>query len=342
MKTYLYLLIALIFISCSPGELINEERSNSYFINSSGTINYSSNGNWFELGIEECIADKKTFEVLSREIAKDKNHIFYCGIKQKHVDYKSFYIDNGIPKDKNSVYKLNFQKLTPIIDVEAKSFKYLEIDTLNKTWSKDKNHYYLNDKKINVDRNTFEFINRRFSKDKDSLYADLNGWKFISIKTISDSIVTINDEYIRDNKKLYYVSTFLKVELLINTFNSFNKLKILDRDVICINDKVIYYGKLFKYKKVDSKSFNLYFPNQISRYSKDKSHVYYNQEPIKEADPKTYKPLTLGFGKDRNHVFYENKLLKGVDSKTFKRIGKYGVEYRDGLNNKFNWKGKKL
>ncbi len=342
MKNVLYILLTLLLVSCSPGELIDKKKSDSYFITSAGTINYSPQGNWFEIGIEKCDADKKSFKILSNSIAKDKNHIFYCGIKQEHVDFQTFYIEKEIPKDKKYAYTEDFQKLVPIVGVDAKTFEYLNFDTLNHSWSKDKNHYYIDYKKINVDYSTFTFLNRRFSKDKDSLYADLNSWKFITVKENTNDISVINCEYIKDKSTLYYISTLSKVELLTNHFETFKTIRIVDNDVVCINDKVIVRGVQFKTKTVDANSFKLFRPNQIDYYSKDKNHVYYEQNVIEQANPKTYLPLEFGYGKDDKHVYHETKLLKGVDAKSFKETSENSTIYGDKFGNNFDWKGKKL
>ncbi|MET4083707.1 hypothetical protein ABIB40_003679 [Pedobacter sp. UYP30] len=137
---------------------------------------------------------------------------------------------------------------------------------------------------------------------------------------------------------------------MLNSFNGIDKIRILDKDIICVNDKVISYGKAFKYPKVDVNSFQLFPPKEQravdDRYSKDKNNVYYNGEIIKNADVNTYAPLGFGFGKDTKNAYYENKILEGVDSKSFKATNSKDTGifmFRDKLGNKFDYyTGKKI
>jgi len=342
MKYILYATILVVLFSCNPGRYVDKGKSNSYFKSRLGLLYYSPGGNWFGEGINRCRADKKTFEVVSRDIARDQNSIYYCGYRQ-NVDYETFYIDSqGIARDSDFVYKYDLWLLKPIAGIDAGSFEYLDVDTFYHTWSRDKNYYYMNHKKIDVDYNTFTFLNTHFSTDKDSLYAELRGWKFISVKEFSSDLSVINSEYIHDSNTLYYVSTFKRVELRTNHFSSFDTIRIVDNDVICVNDKVIYYGIVFKSTEVDAYTFELYDPNVISFYSKDKNHVYYREEIVAEANPATYVPLAFGFGKDDKHVYHETHILEGVDAKSFRERGKYSCIYRDDYGNKYDWLGNKL
>ena len=68
-------------ISCrNIGQPVNKQKSGSYFIDSKGQIAYCQNGNWFSLGISQMQADAKSFEVLSEDIAKDKNAVYFRGM----------------------------------------------------------------------------------------------------------------------------------------------------------------------------------------------------------------------------------------------------------------------
>ncbi|MBS7786186.1 DKNYY domain-containing protein [Flavobacterium sp. CYK-55] len=337
---FLWLFISL--VSCGPGELIDEHKSKSYFINSSGDIIYCTNGNYLAFGTETVDADKASFKVIEDAFARDKNYIFYKGLKQPQIDYHSFYLEKGIPKDKQSVYLMDFNRLKKIENVDAQTFEYLSIDTLNNCLSRDKFNYFLNLKKLKVDRKTFTFLNDTFAKDKDSVYAYFNCWKLQSLLPNNQKIEVLNERYIKTKNQLYYVSDFEKAELLSINYTNFKYIRVVDKNIICVNDDVVYDGKKFKDKTADAKSFVVYFPGTMSFYTKDKNSVYYDQVKIPGADPKTYKPLVLGFGKDDKNVYYETKLLQGVDAHSFKETGEYSTIFGDKYGHLFNSEGKKL
>lgn len=350
MKHYLCLslLIGILFISCSNlGSLVDKEKSDSYFISSKGQITYCQGGNWFELGSIPVQADAKSFEVLSTEIAKDKNDVFYRGCSQKQVDRNSFYIEHDIPKDRYHAYTASDGKLKKIEGADSKTFEYL---SNNSTWAKDKDGYFLNLKKVRVDRGTFVLINKSFSEDKDSIYMATESGDFRSILQNTGDVKAINDQYMKSRKVIYYLAYHPDPRLLINPFDSIGKIRIIDNDIICVNNQIISYGKKFKYGNVDANSFQLFPPDEHQvnndRYSKDRKNVYYDGEVIQGADVHSYTPLSFGFGKDAQNAFYEHALLKGVDSKSFKEIDtgdSTGFVFGDKFGNKFDyWTGKKL
>ncbi|MBB6502608.1 DKNYY domain-containing protein [Pedobacter cryoconitis] len=352
MKNYPFILVILLLTSCSHlGDLVDKEKSDSYFISSSGQLSYSQNGNWFELGSYKMDADPKTFKVLSTEIGEDKAFVFYLGIKQKEVDRNSFYMDKGIPKDKFSAYLLSDHLMKKIEGSDPKTFEYLAIDTLNHSWARDKNSYYLNVAKLKVDRNTFRFLNKQFSEDKDSVYANSEDGEFKSFLLNDGKMKTLNSKYIIDQKAIYYVETSPKIKVLSTPFNPLQKVRFMNEDVLCGDDQVIFYGKAFKYKTVDVNSFQLYFPkDKFSLYAKDKNNVYYDGDIVAQAEVNTYVPLKFGFGKDAKNVYYKTNLLKGVDSKSFKEIEtngavngkKYTAVFGDKSGHRFDWDGNKI
>ncbi|MBK0402220.1 DKNYY domain-containing protein [Adhaeribacter sp. BT258] len=336
----IYLLLGLVLTSCAPGFIINREKSDSYFISPIGII-YSNQGNWFELGMKRSNAKLFSFKILDGAIAKDKSYIYYKGIRQTRVDYKSFYIEKDIPKDKNYAYTYDLEFLKPIPDVDAATFEYLDIDTLGRTWSRDKFFYYHKGKKLNVDRTTFNFINRWFATDKDSLYVNL-GFKFIGVKPVTQDLTVINKEYLRDKNTLYYRSDWGKSELRTTKFNTFDKIRIINKDVLAVNDKIIFYGNFFKSKNVDPESFELFSTSFMDNYSKDKNYVYCEQEIIVGANPKEFKKIYLWFWKDERNVYYKTKVLEGADPKSFRRYENFSSKWIDDHGNVYDDKGNKL
>ena len=342
MKKYTFFLACILlcfFISCrNIGKPIDKQKSGSYFIDSKGQIAYCQNGNWFSLGISQMQVDAKSFEVLSEDIAKDKNAVYFRGTTQKLVDKNSFYVDNQIPKDRFHVYYIDQALGFNIIQgADPKTYELVK-DHIN--WARDKDHYFYSNDMIKADRKTFSFVNDYFLMDKDSVYVSPNIGTFKAVVANAGNIEAINKYYIRIGNTIYYPPFQQGSDVITRSFKTIDKIRVLDQDHISVDNKTILFrGKSFRFEQVDAPSFAL-FPidekNDVygsNSYSKDKNNVYYNQEIIPGADIKTFIPLGHDFGKDAKNVFYQKQLLEGVDANSFKKDGDF---YKDNRGNKFS------
>lgn len=79
-------------------------------------------------------------------------------------------------------------------------------------------------------------------------------------------------------------------------------------------DSVDYKGVI---AGADPKTFVLLSRKGKSPYAKDKNTVFFFEEPVTQADPKTFRQLNERYGKDANHVFHMATILTGADAKTF-------------------------
>ena len=81
--------------ACNPlGQPVNEAISKNHFYNHpKSDIQYSTRGNWFELGHKTMNADVKSFEVFNNTIAKDKNRAYFesNAIIHPHLHLESFH-----------------------------------------------------------------------------------------------------------------------------------------------------------------------------------------------------------------------------------------------------------
>ncbi|MDQ1096907.1 MULTISPECIES: DKNYY domain-containing protein [Chryseobacterium] len=344
MKNYVFFLALILLSICTScrniGKLANEQKSRSYFIDSKGKVSYCMNGNWFSLGISPMPeADAQSFEVLAEDIARDKNAVYFCAIKQKQVDRNSFYVDKKIPKDRFHVYYILQHYGFKII--EGADPKTYELIDNHPNWARDRSHYFYSDKLVHADRKTFAFINSFFMKDKDSVYTTPNTGGFKSILPNSGNAEAVNDYYMRFGNTIYYPSFQQGSDGTTRSFDSIHAIRVINEQTICVNNKdILILGKNFKYAEVDAPSFQLLTFDgdqddayMFSYYSKDKNHVYYDQEVIPGADVKTFILIGRDFGKDDKNAYFQNKLLKGVDATSFKKEGNY---YKDKLGNKFS------
>ena len=145
-------------------------------------------------------------------------------------------------------------------------------------WARDKDHYFYADRMINADRNTFAFVNDYFLKDKDSVYVSPNIGKFKSILPNPGNVETINKQYIRIGNTIYFPSFRQDSEVVTNSFDKIDKIRIINQDIIGINNNTILSrGKKFKYDQVDADSFQLFPIDKKNSayadnpYSKDKT-----------------------------------------------------------------------
>ncbi len=348
-KKLSYIVLFCFTVSCAPGELINAEKSNSYFVRS-GRVVFCQQGNTTAFGIKKCDADLKSIEILSNYIIRDKEFIYFRGKKQKHVDYQTFYMDDDIPKDKSFAYMRNIREgLQPIEHVDATSFQYVEDKLKSWGWSKDKDHFYLNLKKVNVDYNSFKLLNKGFAIDKDSLYGIIHKKDSVVLKTrtralsgigaSSTKILAINSEYIMVEDSLYFIAKAEGDALKKVAVSSKDKIRLLNDYVLCMGEQVIVTGELFKYKDVDANTFEVLRGGLRLTYARDKNHVYFDQEIIKGADPIFFEKFKGSwFSKDNKHVYYKAELLE-ANSKTFKA---HKNVWKDDFGNAYNRKGGKI
>ena len=78
-------------------------------------------------------------------------------------------------------------------------------------------------------------------------------------------------------------------------------------------------------ENADPKTFEIY---EKENFSRDKNNVYYIGFPIKNADLKTFTPLSSYYAKDNARIFFKNCEIKDADLQTFKVIdGRYADSY---------------
>ncbi len=344
-KTIFMLSLCSLIQSCTFSKLVNPKKSKHYYIRY-GNICYRYAGDLVPTKIN---ADRKSFVILSEYIGKDKESIYYQGKAQSNVDYSTFRVDqNGIPKDKNYVYREAFSKvLKPILipGVDVESFQYIKNLTNRKPlWAKDKNQYYLGNNKVNTDYETTNFVGNDFLYDKTRLYVHFKKPPFVKlVQEITEPPKKITKKYIQYKSKLYYLKTFYKKEDKIKEidYKLINDLRVINDHVITINDTVVYYGT--KFPHFDAVTFEKIKDNELSghiRYYKDKNFVYLDTKIIQQANPKTFVMLDYSLAKDDKHVFYKHEILTGADPKSFRK-GK-NQEWIDNHGNRFDSKGKKI
>jgi len=334
--------LASLFFSCR--EQVSP-LSEDYF-KKSGAIYFIPGGNGFERGSRKTVADINSFSVIEGVYARDKDHIYFMGCPQQLVDVKTFQLKNKVPIDQQHVFKFegfasatshcskNQLSVIEKADPETYITLYDELQFL----SKDKSSYFYHNQRIAVDYATFEVLNKNFVRDKHQLY--LATQKTIHpLNYAVDQVHYINREYlILEDKTLLYYEPYQGTGILETKLTSANQIKSLDEKSLIIDDLVIIRGKPFAYQQVDANSFKILGSSGgNSFWSRDKNHIYYNQQLLVEADPNTFEILKLAVAKDANHIFVGNKIFYGPDVKSFRRVNKSSANYdfEDDLGNKY-------
>ncbi|MEI7596150.1 MAG: DKNYY domain-containing protein [Bacteroidota bacterium] len=320
MSRLLYLFLIIILIqSCKPGIRVDSKNSDSYYYQPvSFLIIYSPRGNWFELDYRVLSTLPWNFKVLSEDIGKNNNAVFYKYHKQTNFDIESFTVNNNVIKDKNFVYTISEQNsFIPILGADIKTFIYLKPNSVNQlVWAKDKHRFYFHDKPVKVDFGTFNFINENYFYDKDSIYTTYNT-TIISIDVFQGKLIPINNQYSKNNSKIFFFGYDKYRKLPINNFDA---ISVIADNILKIGDKIIFNGEIFPINDVDAKTFTVLHKN--SNYYKDKKHIYYN-DTILSNDIKRFTLLFddnkeyPAYSKDSRHVYWGGKIVDSINVDNF-------------------------
>lgn len=295
--------------------------------------------------------DKKSFEILENDFAKDKNNIYYEGEKIEKIDPKSAKIfGSHFVKDEKIVFDAYEKK--ELKDVDTKTLK-----SVGDYYFKDKNNAYFDMKKIDekVDLETFVYLDYFYAKDKNNLYfygqkvkgVSPNNFNFLTLlSSVPDNIIKSgNDFYLvyenNSNEKIYVKKMDFPIDR--DTFESFSMRVYKDKNNFYYYDDTddIKKGKtLIKFKnEADMKTLKFLKKKngeKSDEYIKDEKNVYYVDEEnaeikkIENADYKTFQVIEYLYAKDKNNVYYQGKKLNNVNPNYFKI-----VENQIKYNNEF-------
>ena len=292
---FVILIFSYLLISCSKGDLIDKSKSNYYYLNSKSEIFFKSENapdvtalwdfDWIKVP-----ADEKSFVVIDKYFARDKQHYFHHG-KILDVDYNTFVIGyNGLLKDKNHVYRnrspyqilkeanpATFERIIP------KNFLLKE----SEYWSKDDKNYFMEDEIMKVDFHSFKFINPYFFVDDNSIYyrSRYKELGMIENKNLPNADFTVLDMYIIHTDDFFYFYNYFGksgiIEIPIKdpaTIIMYSK-----RDYFSIDN--IIYSQGTKVQNADLDTFETFEKGDAVWFAKDKNHVYKGFEIIEDAHP---------------------------------------------------------
>lgn len=251
-------------------KIINSELSNQYYFKKD-TIIYVSEGRFFaNAGVVLKGIDRETFQVLSYDLAKDKNNVYY----------KGEIIDNADP--------LSFELLVSQIKVDEK-YNYV-------TYSKDNNHvYFLSEILIDADTETFSLLWGQYAKDANHVFR----YRVI-ISDAPESVKRVkNDsknEYVNINNTIFYQNEVINV------------LDVASYEVVqgaFSKDNQAAYFETRMLDDIDSLSFEVI----NDYYQRDKSGLLYDGKCIPDSDPSSYEFISTNFSKDSKNIYYLGRIL---------------------------------
>lgn len=208
------------------------------------------------------------------------------------------------------------------------------------TYAKDTNYVFYEGKILErADPKTFEFLKEEYAKDAESLFYRGEKIQGADIETFA----ILPGSYSKDRNFVYYTSSIM-LSADVETFEIINISQTDEYSDYARDKKNIYYKDKIV-KNVDDKTFTvLYAPlakdknyvfvgGEINKlmdtntlemfdkdypvYLKDKNHVYFVYQPMKNFDVKTFVNIGDGYIRDKNNIYYYGEVVKGADKETF-------------------------
>lgn len=218
-------------------------------------------------------------------------NVSYAGSNTK-IDKATFQeIDATYSKDKNGVYVWENRGWKKLEELDPITFQIINVSGSVRQYLKDKNGIYFIDgdsdnlvlEKLPYDSQTFEVINKLYTRDKNNIY--YSGRKIIGADLSTFQIGS--DGFSKDKNNIYLEG---------------KRILGIDKDTV----------KIIKLPYIEDKN-NVYYRNKkIEGADKNTFELTYDFKSV----------VNNYYSKDKNNVYYENKKLKGIDVKTFKKVSR--------------------
>lgn len=251
-------------------------------------------------------ADMQTFMVLGEGWAKDANHVWHDDEIVKNTDVKSFHInEHGVAMDKNRVYIHDSSNdedyIRPShsgIDVETAEYFVYRLGALQDEWMRDKDFVYHNDRRIDVDRNSFEIYGEDWFVDKDFLYKTLYNdltrkWDLHRIDSLQQPIEA-GYQYFRNGRNIIYGDSIILKDIDVQRFEEIGVGKYRG------NDMLFLWGKPFLKDSLDVENARFYYHGHLAT---DNKNVYYVRKLLDDIDASTFRQIDNGTFEDKDYIY---------------------------------------
>lgn len=189
-----------------------------------------------------------------------------------------------------------------------------------------------------ADPKTFTALNYSYSKDKNSLYL-YNKYTIDEVKKINipgadlKTLLPIDIGILGDKSNVYATELGIDsggIGSYVVIKNANPKTFLVTPDGITKDDKYVFTWRKSKFEILEGADpvtiraldGGLYFFGECSykAYYSDKSHVYYDLEPITIDFGSFVHTSGSFYAKDKNHVYYCGEVLHGADPVTFASV----------------------
>lgn len=247
--------------------------------------------------------DESTFEVLAEGWAKDANHVWHFDDIVRKTDLKSFHInESGLPVDKRHVFVRSdngvFVPSTSGIDPETAEFFVYRLGMLQEEWMRDKDFVYHYDKKVDVDRNSFQIYGEDWFIDRNFLYKTLYNdmtqqWDLHCLDSLQTPIEA-GYHYFRNGRNIIYGETVIIRDIDVQRFEEIGNLKYR------INYMLFYNGVPFLKDSLDVQNAKFYFYGRIAA---DGKNVFFDDKRLKDIDAATFRQIDNETYEDKDYIY---------------------------------------
>ena len=250
--------------------------------------------------------DEQTFRVLGNGWAKDANHVWHNDKIVRNTDVNSFHINQyGVAVDKNKVYIRDSSNdedyISPShsgIDVETAEYFIYRLGALKDEWMRDKDFVYHYDKRIDVDRNSFEIYGEDWFIDKNFLYKTIYNdvtrkWDLHRIDSLQMPIEA-SYHYFRNGRNIISYDSIILKDIDVQRFEEIGVGKYR------INNMLFLWGKPFLKDSLDVENARFYFHGHIAA---DNENVYYIRKLLDDVDASTFRQTDNDTFEDKNYIY---------------------------------------
>lgn len=284
-------------------------------------------------------ADAESLELIAGGFCKDKNNIYYLGVKVTNVDFATFTTGKDFMRDKNHLFRNRFSdKEKGILEI-VEGANPDTYEKIGNNWAKDDSFYYYFEEKVDVNYNTFRFLDRDVGIDKDHIYYFAGKPSYGHGKTYKHTgeVHYIARGVFYDKRNIY---NFRTRPVFAETIRNSETLQVVDttKNVVFFVDNTLYWNM----KKRDTSHINIETFKTDGDFAMDKNRVYHNGFEIEGADKSTFERIHETFSKDAKYVYNKKEIFSGADPATFRYVSvEKGKSYYQDKNYKWKYNTKK-
>ena len=253
------------------------------------------------------VRDKKSFEILNHDYAKDDVSAYYRGYEIEDSDGESFVLlEESYSKDKYNVYicsnhldgtKYYTERATNIFVLDGEAPQHFTV--IDEHFAKGNlRAYHGHVALMNSHGPSFISLGRGYGKDRANVYYQYN---IMDADALTFQL--LEGSYATDKEYAFYEG------VKINGSHAAS-FKVLSYNVS--KDKNNVFSGFKSVDGVDALSFKFY---QESNYAKDTNSIYWNTVSVEAADYKTFVVHKgSSYAKDKNNYYNWESVIKPGDS----------------------------